>query len=74
MNSNIQKDLEELTNCVFRGDITPILYNLVKDSPYKEDCLEYLGIAKQKKTVEEIVQPQPAQDFRDWFNSFKEVK
>ena len=72
MHNNMKKDLEELSGSLFQGNLTPIVYDLIKDTIYKEECLAYLG--KKVEHVEESVDIKPAQDFKTWFESFKEVK
>ena len=73
MNMQMQKDIEELANKLFKGDMTPIVFDIIKETAYKEECLAYLG---KKPQTEEIEQQQigPKIDFATWFGSFKEVR
>lgn len=47
-------ELEALTGKIYRGDSTPLIYSLFKNTPYKEAMLLYLDKGKEKKNDEEI--------------------
>lgn len=72
MNIQMQRDVEELAGKLFNGDMTPIVFDLIKKTKYKDQCLEYLG-CKQKEISKDEEQTEKL-DFTSWFNSFKEVR
>lgn len=40
----LRTELEVLTGKLIRGDITPIVYELIKDSPYVMDIFEHSAV------------------------------
>ena len=55
---SIREDLESLTGMLIRGSITPLVYNLLKDSPYKEDILQYKDLISKERRDSIDVQKQ----------------
>lgn len=53
--SSVREDLETLTGMLIQGPITPIVYNLLKDGPYKEDILQYKDlISKERREIIDV--------------------
>lgn len=50
----LKEDIEALTGQVIMGDITPVIIQLLKDSPYKEDLLRYLPFCSDKQLIEKV--------------------
>ena len=69
---DIMLELQELTNKAIQGDITPVVYDLLKSTCYKADLLRYLGTVK--KDEDKPAEVKPAVSFKDWFNTFEEVR
>lgn len=55
--SIVREDLEALTGSLLMGPVTPILYNILKDSPCKEDILNYRDLISKERR-EEVVSKQ----------------
>ena len=65
-----REELEELTGKLYRGDITPLMYDLLKDSMNLGDLLFELTGEKPIEQMEETIErPQATMSFEDWFNS-----
>ena len=66
MNSNkvdlYQKELEELTGKIYSGDVTPLIYDLLKSTSEKEALLTYLGAKPKPKPKEEPIVLLPSFD------------
>ena len=43
----LRTELEILTGKLIRGDLTPIVYELIKDSPYLDDIFLYSSIQRE---------------------------
>lgn len=75
--SSVNEDLEALTGMLIQGPITPIIYNLLKDSPYKEDILEYkdliskerrdsINVSKQNASTDISTEADSRSSFEEW--------
>lgn len=58
MNKVIQEDIECITGKCYVGDITPLVYLLLKDTQYKDELLRYLGYKKIKPEKERSETPK----------------
>lgn len=58
-----QEELEELTGKIFAGDLTPLVYELLKKSSEKEKLILALGGKLKKK-------PKPVETVKQSFVSF----
>lgn len=61
-----QEELEELTGKIFAGDLTPLVYELLKNSPEKEKLVTFLGGKIKKK-------PKPVETAKQSFMSFEDL-
>ena len=77
--SSITEDLEALTGMLIRGPITPVVYNLLKDSPYKEDILQYkdliskerrelINVSKQDASTNTVEEDDSRVSFERWLS------
>ena len=75
-NSELYKEeIEELTGKVFNGDLTPLIFDILKGSVFKEDLIEELTGEKFVVSKEnEVVEIEPVLDFEEWFNQCKQLK
>jgi hypothetical protein len=64
MSSLIREDLESLTGKLIQGSLTPVVYELLKDSPYKEDILQYKDLIS-KEVISKVKQPNPVQKTKE---------
>lgn len=67
-------ELEELTGKIFMGDITPLVFDLIKDSLFKEELIKELTgeeFSIPKENNVEVV--KSVEDFDSWFSSFKRL-
>lgn len=77
MIKTIRSELEILKGSLIRGDATPIVYDLIKDSPFIEDILEYSTISKgekenvhKKRSVGDAsINSGSGSAFEDWFKN-----
>lgn len=70
-NINLYKDeLEEITGKLYNGDLTPLVYDLLKTSEDLESLLLYLTGEEVAKVEEVVNVPKPAPSFENWFNNF----
>lgn len=70
-----QDEIEELTGKIFKGDLTPLVYDLFKDSNDIEGLIKYLtGEIIEKEKEDEVVKPVAAPRFEDWFRSCKQIR
>lgn len=75
--SMLRTELEALTGKLIRGDLTPIVYELIKESPFKLDILEYSSIPKER--IEDATKKRisghanfdscAGPNFEDWFSN-----
>lgn len=49
----LRHEFEVLSGKLIRGDITPMVYELVKDSPFIMDLLEYSSVREETEDVAE---------------------
>lgn len=78
-NSGVIEDLELLTGKLIRGDITPIVYDMIKDSGYLElfvsDYLDYMSDEEKKNVSEQNINNDSSEDthrgfsFEEWLAS-----
>lgn len=69
-----KSELEELTGKVYRGDLTPMVFDLIKESLFKEVLIKELS--GEDFIVEmnaETVEFEEVLNFDDWFNSFSRL-
>lgn len=72
--SMLRTELEMLTGKLIRGDLTPVVYDLIKDSPFKDDLLEYSSAVREE--TEDVIETRLSRhadddggfgiDFKDW--------
>lgn len=70
----LRTELEMLTGKLIRGDLTPVVYDLIKDSPFKDDLLEYSSTVREE--TEDVIETRLSRhadnngsfgiDFKDW--------
>ena len=70
----LRTELEMLTGKLIRGDLTPVVYDLIKDSPFKGDLLVYSSTAREE--TEDVIETRLSRhtdndgsfgiDFKDW--------
>ncbi len=69
-----KNELEELVGKLYNGDMTVLVYELLKDTHDMDSLLEYLTGERPESNldvVEEEIHNTP--NFRDWFSSCTEV-
>ncbi len=66
--STVRRELEFLTGKLIQGDITPIVYELLKDSCYKEDILMYESFLVKEHEISkrETMKEEGREDFDTW--------
>lgn len=74
-----QCEIEALTGKIYKGDVTPLIYDLLKTSPHLDKLLVYLG--KEIKpnvcnnefdtTLREEINNRPC--FEKWFEQFEKL-
>lgn len=73
-----REELENLLGKIFLGDITPLVYTILKDSNNLDVLLKELSgetICKtEDKDFTETIQPPRAVTFEEWFNSQPKVE
>lgn len=64
----VKQELEELTGKVIKGDITPILFDLIAESEYLGDL--FYELSGTELTSEEVAVRTESKtvDFDSWFN------
>lgn len=65
-----QADLEVLTHKLYKGDLTPIVFDLLKDTIYLDSLIHYLGgkpPEKEEEDNEDEIKPQAS--FIELFNN-----
>jgi len=69
-------ELEELTGKIYRGDLTPLVYDLLKDSNDIKGLLHYLNKEEviEVKEISEVSKPESAPNFAEWFSQFPKAK
>lgn len=68
----VREELEALTGKLIRGDITAVVYELIKDSPFIDDIYEYSGVEKEE--VEDVYKGSgagPTDDFSSFGADFQ---
>lgn len=70
----LRTELEMLTGKLIRGDLTPVVYDLIKDSAFKTDLLEYSSTVREE--TEDVIETRLSRhadnngslgiDFKDW--------
>lgn len=69
-----QEELEDLTGKIFIGDLTPLVYDVLKDSKDITSLLQYLtGQDVDVNAEESVRQPEAAPNFDEWFKGCVEV-
>lgn len=71
-------ELEVLLGKLISGDLTPIVYTLLKDTPYKECLLEYLKGAKPDVCTKQSIKTEDSENnngesLAQWFSQFERV-
>ncbi len=61
------EELEILSCSCFSGNVTPIVFNILKDTEYPEQLLKYLGY--EKKSERKIAKEDRPKSFKDLFGS-----
>ena len=83
-NKVILEELEFLTGKMLRGDITPLMYQLIKDSPFLDDFIDEYGVyltednreyvSKQRNDKDTSENSSRGFDFEEWLgNSGKPI-
>lgn len=70
----LRTELEMLTGKLIRGDLTSVVYDLIKDSAFKADLLEYSSTVREE--TEDVIETRLSRhadnngsfgiDFKDW--------
>ena len=71
-------ELEVLLGTLISGDLTPIVYKLLKDTPYTECLLEYLKGVKPDVCTEQSIETEDSENndgesLAQWFSQFERV-
>lgn len=70
--NNVVADLESLTGKIIRGDITPIVYELIKDSghiqEFKEDFMDYMSEERSKDVLKQNIDSNTSEDTNTGFS------
>lgn len=68
------EELENITGKLFKGDITPLVYDLLKDSTDLSGLILHLtGKEVEVKNEVKVQTPKSAPSFDDWFNSCQKI-
>ena len=74
------EELESLTGKVFKGDITPVVFNLLKTGNHVEELLRYLrddeeGADDYNNTTENAVRKESNNRpcFEEWFSNAEQL-
>lgn len=68
-----KEELESLTHKIYTGDLTPLVFEILKTSPDKKALVEYLT-HEDIVIEEEIVKaPTSAPTFSDWFGECVQI-
>lgn len=75
MDEYIINDLESLRGILIQGDITPVVYDLLKNTIDPDGLLRFLGSTiREEKEPEEESCYVPKYSFTDLFNSGIEIR
>lgn len=67
-----KSELEELTGKVFSGDLTPMVFDLVKESVFKTELIKELtGEDFIVERDDEPAELETVVEFDDWFSRFQ---
>lgn len=70
--ADYKTELEDLTGKLLNGDITPVVADLLRATPYKDELLRYLGCEVNKvpdNKVNVTVEPDSAPTFDELFST-----
>lgn len=70
----IKDELEYLTGKLYRGDITPIVYDLVKDSNYLKALLIDLGSVYESNKPVKNENRDNKVELHDWLESCEQIR
>lgn len=75
-NTSLYKaELEDISGKIYNGELTPLVFELLKDSPHLEDLLKELtGSSILDKPEVHIEKPVSAPKFEEWFNGFQKLR
>lgn len=70
-----QNELEAITGMIFKGDITPVVFDLLKDSPNLDKLYTSLTneVIESKDDNKDVLEVEAAPSFENWFSSFRRV-
>lgn len=75
MNDFYKEEIEYLTGKLYNGDMTPLIFDLLKESCDPKGLLKYLtGEEIKEKQVEAVTTPTAAPSFEQWFKSCKRIE
>lgn len=66
---NYMEELEALTGTVYRGDITPVVFELLKNTHDMKGLLSFLNKEITEVKEEQIVQPTPCLSLEEVFGN-----
>ena len=64
-----KEDIECLTGKIFQGNITPLVYEILKDTKDLKGLLNFLNDTVTLDIEQSIPQVKAAPDFTEWFNT-----
>ena len=68
-----REELEALTSKLYKGDFTPLIYDVLKDSDDLPALLKYLTGQEIEEEIVTVVQTDSAPSFEDWFRDFTKI-
>lgn len=70
-----KEELEEIIGTLYRGDITVMIYTLLKDTNDIDSLLEYLtGERPESNSDADTKKIIRSPSFKEWFNTCTEIK
>lgn len=65
----VHQELEDLTGKLFKGDITPIVFDILKDTADVKGLLKYLNVVVEEENKTETKNEQEHPSFESLFNN-----
>lgn len=70
---DIRVELEDYTSKLISGDITPVVFDLLKDSPDKKELFKYLQICVEEAEQAEVKKLEPIPSLASLISSSKVI-
>lgn len=68
-----KEELEELSGKIYNGDLTPIVFDLLKDTTDVKGLLNYLNATIEEDEKMKIVTPTTGVTFEELFNNSPKI-